>query len=181
VCGVGSTQSFSLLFEKSTLFIVILIIIFGIIPLADGITPLKFHQHYHGFIEAIVVGSSISNIPTLHTNKFMSGRSKEESTIWVPVEKIQLRVDSILCSESISGSTADIIKKGSLILVTNPWLDMKAPFKPGDRILAGIQLVSSSESFDPLGRDNEWWFYSGEEKISISPPRRPFTYLKVLE
>jgi hypothetical protein len=181
VYGVGPPPILSLLFEKSTLFILILILIFGIIPLTHGVTPLKFHQHYRGFIEAIVVGSSISNIPTLDTNKFMSGKSKEESTAFVPVEKIQLRVESILCGEFISGRTVDLIKSGSLIIITNPWLDMKAPFKSGDRILAGIQLVSSSESFDPLGEDNQWWFYGGEGMMSTSPPRRPFTYVKVLK
>ena len=166
---------------RFTFFIVILIIIFDIIPVANGVTPLKFHRHYRAFVEATVVEISVLNIPTVDTNKLMSGKSKEESTILVPVEKIQLRVDSILCSESISANTVDIIRKGSLIAVTNPWLDMKAPFKSGDRILAGIQLVSSSKSFVPLGEDNQWWFYSGEEMVLTTPPRRPFTHVKVLD
>ncbi len=97
VGGVGSAQLFPLLFEKSGLFIAILILVFGIIPLSHGVTPLRFHQHYRGFIEAIVVESSIVNIPTLDTNKLMSGKSKEESTFLAPIEKIQLRVESVLC------------------------------------------------------------------------------------
>ncbi len=181
VCGVSSAHCFSLRFEKSALCIAILILVFGIIPLSHGVAPLKFHQHYRGFIEALVVGSSIVNIPTLDTNKLMSGKSKEESTFLAPVEKIQLRIESVLCSEFITSNAGNIIKRGSSILITNPWLDMKAPFKPGNRILAGIQLVSSSESFDPLGGDNEWWFYSGEGMTSLGPPRRPFTYVKVLD
>jgi hypothetical protein len=164
-----------------TLYALVLIFFLTTIPIANGVTPLKFHTHYHALIEAIVVDISISYIPTLDTNMLIGGKSRQESTILVPVEKIQLRVSSILCSESISGGTVDIIKKGSLLAVTNPWLDVKAPFKSGDRILAGIQLVSSSENFDRLGEDNQWWFYSGEEKVSTSPPRRPFAHVKVLD
>jgi len=162
------------------LLFVVTICFLRTITIANGVTPLKFHTHYCALIEATVVRIATSDIPTLDTNKFMSGKSMEESTTLVPVQKIQLRVDSILSSEALTRNAINILEKGSLIVITNPWVDQKVPFEPGDHIEGEVQLLSPHEAFDPSGKDNQWWFYNPEEKESNSPPRDPFKHVKIL-
>lgn len=152
------------------------------ISIANGITPLKYHQHYVGLIEATVVEVSIVSIPMIDTNLLMQGKSKEESTVFVPIEKIRLKVDSILSSRSISENTTykGIIKEDSLIEISNPWQDQKANFSTEDHISTGVQLVSPREKFNPLEKDNQWWFFNPDEKNLNSPPRAPFKHIKIL-
>lgn len=162
----------------------ITIVFFMHISIANGITPLKYHKHYMGHIEATVVEVSIVSIPMVDTNLLMQGKSKEESTVFVPMEKTRLKVGSILSSRPITKNTTDIItniiKEGSFIEIFNPWQDQKAPFKAGDRIITWVQLVSPHDKFSPLEKENQWWFYNPDEKGLNSPSRTPFKHIKIL-
>ena len=100
--------------------------------------------------------------------------------VLMPTEKIHLRVDSISSAIPIGKDTVHIIRKGSEIVIVNPWPDTRAPFKPGARIMIEVQLVSSNQTCNPSSEENQWWFFNPDEKDSNGPPRNPFKYLKTL-
>jgi len=180
---VGEKKIEAPFFKRTGVFIFFLVSLLSLlfpwlISLAPGVTPLRYYKHYQALIEAVVVEISYPLIPTLDTNKLMSGKSREDSVTLLPLEKVHLRVTAILSSEMISRGLTSIIKTDSIIIVTNPWPNQKAPFKSGDQIRGEVQLVSTDQNFDSSGKENQWWFYNPEEKNSNSPPRNPFKHIK---
>ncbi len=158
--------------------ITLLILIFPVT--ACPVTPLYYHTFAVAEIEASVEEICIVGIPTLKTDEFMRGKSKEESMYIREVQKIRLKVIRVIKFERKDSKVENILE-GETIKITNPFTDQTPPFKVGDKIKTRIRLVLPEETYNPQDQRKQWWFFPLGEKEDIFPPRHPFKGIKVIE
>jgi len=153
------------------LFLTFLVLLFPI-P-AFSVTPLYYHTFAIAEIEASVEEICTVGVPTLKTEEFMRGKSKEESTYIREVQNISLKVIQVIKFEKKDAKVENILE-GKTIKITNPFTDQKPPFKVGDKIKTRIRLVLPEEKYNPKDPRKQWWFFPAGEKEDIFPPRNPF-------
>ena len=148
-------------------------------PQADS--PLYFHTHAIAHISARVVG--ISTIPVASTTSGVDipGQRPEapNPSHTADIQIFTLRIKKVHQYSSTDSSVPRMIVD-QLVKVTNPYTDQKPSFTIGDTIKVRLRMVLPEERFDPQDSRKQWWFHPHGALESISPPRRPFKGIQVL-